>query len=87
MQEKIFNELDHLIGNDMMVLNLGLQDIADFLQSKNISFDTKTRKPLPGEKLEDVEDIGSVIIRMASTLKDFLSEYREIKDTWQLTTA
>ena len=84
-QQKLFAEFDHLIGNDMMVLNLGLQDIADFLEAKNISLDTKMREPLPGEKLEDVEDIGNVIIRMASTLKDFLSEYQEIKDTWCVT--
>jgi hypothetical protein len=83
----LFNELDHLVGNDMMVLNLSLNDIVDFLESKNINLDTKVREPLPGEKLEDIDDIGAILIRMAATLKDFLSEYKEIKDTWQVVNA
>ena len=86
-QNKIFNELDHLIGNDMMVLNLGLMDITKFLEYKNITLDTKLREPLPGEKPEDVEDIGDLIIKMARCLKDFIIEYKELKDTWQVTTA
>jgi hypothetical protein len=82
----LFNELDHLVGNDMMVLNLGLQDIVEFLEANNMNLNTKLRQPLPGESLDNVQDIGSVVIRMATTLKDFLDEYKEIKDTWQVTT-
>lgn len=84
--QKLFAELDHLIGNDMMVLNLGLQDVADFLESHNIDLDTEMREPLYGEKPEDIQVIGDVLIRMALTLKDFLAEYQEIKETWGVTT-
>lgn len=86
-QEKIFAELDHLIGNDMMVLNFGLKDITEFLEANNIDLNMKVREPLPGEDPESIEDIGAVLIRMALSIKDFLVEYREIKDTWQVTTA
>lgn len=87
MTQKIFNEMDHLIGNKLMQINLGLGELGDFLESKNIPFDTKIREALPGEKLEDIDDVGNVLIRTALSIKAFLKEYQEIKDTWQLTTA
>lgn len=87
MTQKIFDEMDDLIGNKLMVINLGMKDIGDFLESKNISLDTPIREALSGEKLEDVEAIGDVMIRMALSIQKLLKEYKEIKDTWQVTTA
>jgi hypothetical protein len=87
MTQKIFDEMDDLIGNKLMVINLGMKDIGDFLESKNISLDTPMREALPGEKPEDVEAIGYVMIRMALSIQKLLKEYKEIKDAWQLTTA
>jgi hypothetical protein len=86
-QKKIFDELDHLIGNKLMVVNLGMGDLADFLERKNISLNEPMREPLPGEKSDDVELVGDVLIRMALSMSKFLIEYKEIKETWQVTTA
>ena len=83
--KKIFDDLDHLIGNKMMVVNMSIQDIAGFLNQKKIPLTSKMRQPLTGEDESDIQCIGDVLIRSAKALTQFLAEYRELKDTWGVT--
>ena len=85
-QEQIFNKMDHLVGNRMMQVNLGLQDIKDFMDVHNISLTTKVREPLEGEDPDTIENIGDTLIRTLQSLGSFLQEYRGIRETWQVTT-
>jgi hypothetical protein len=80
MTEKVFKELDILIGVRMTTVNQGLEDIRKCLNNNDISLTI----PVGGESKDDM---GSSLIKVLESLDQFLREYMEIKDTWQVTTA
>ena len=78
MTEKIFREMDILIGVRMTTVNQGLEEIRKCLHNNNIPLTT----PVGGESNDD---IGSSLIKVLEALHQFLKEYTDTKDTWCVT--
>ncbi len=87
VQEKIFSDIDHILSDKLMKVNLSLMDVKDFLEEKNIPLDTKIRQPLEGEDSDNIKSIYDVLQTAAKSLAYLLRVYRELKETWQVTTA
>ena len=78
-QDKIFNELNGLIGAKMLEAHDGMHTIREFLDYHSIPLSAKV------SNADDAEYIGDVLIRTLKALSEFLTEYRDIKDTWVVT--
>lgn len=78
MNTKIFKELDILIGVRMNTINQGMIDFKAFLDNNDIPLTA----PIKGDSKEDV---GTSLITTLEALNKFLTEYKEIKDTWCVT--
>ena len=77
-QQKIFKELDILIGTKMSPVADNLTKLREFFNEKQI--------PLSSQ-VTPTENLGDVLINILESLDTFLKNYKEIKDTWQVTTA
>lgn len=78
MSQRIFKDVSLLIGVRMSAVNKGMVDIKAFLDNNNIPLTT----PIGGDSKDN---IGDALISTLAALDQFLTEYKEIKDTWCVT--
>jgi hypothetical protein len=78
--EKIFREIDILLLIRMSKINSGLETVTKFLENNDIGLST----PVGGDS---EKRIGDVLVDTLKELNQFFREYKDVKDTWQLTTA
>jgi len=76
-QNKIFKEIDLLLNVKLSSVTQDLSKFKEFLESQNIALATQAN--------ED-ERVGDILINMLNSINTLLVDYKEIKDTWQVTT-
>ncbi len=84
-QDKLFTELDSFMYKRLSETVENLKLLNAFVDEQNISLLQKVKSS--GEKPEDQLVLGDLLIRTVSSLSKLLAEYKEFKNTWQLTTA
>jgi len=74
---RIFIDTDQLILNHLNKMTLTIKKFNDSLSYSGIK--------LSREIGEDKKELGDYLLSVVHTMDEFLSEYRDIKDTWGVT--
>ena len=74
---KIFIDTDTLVLKHLNEMTLAIKEFSESLGHSNIKFSRKIG--------ENNKDIGEYLISFIDEMNKFLKEYKEIKDTWGVT--